>query len=102
MEQVLDLGRHILMEPRRINQSEEVASSHWSREAGTENTTDGFLTRAPSGECSIGRTRKLILPPSPLSRADVSAGKITLISAAPERGLRGRIARPLWTLSAGS
>lgn len=35
-EQGLDLGRHILMEPRRTNQSEEVANSHRSREAGAE------------------------------------------------------------------
>lgn len=35
-EQVLDLGRHILMKPRRTNQSEEVTNSHRSREAGRE------------------------------------------------------------------
>lgn len=94
-EQVLDLGRHILMEPRRTNQSEEVANSHRSREAGTEHHGWGTFhwkkTKAYFATKSFKRGWRLS-----------SEGKRTLISAALERGLRGRAARPLWTLSAGS
>lgn len=65
------------------NLGEPTSQRKWptatDREKQGQNTTDG--------ECSIGRKRKLTLPPSPLSGADVSAGKITLISAALERNL---------------
>lgn len=49
----------------------------------------------------IVRQWKLILPRAPLSRNEIFVSKITLISTALQRRLKGLISQPPWTSSSG-
>lgn len=52
-------------------------------------------------EHAMVRPSKLILPPAPLSRNEIFVSKITLISTALQRSLKGLISQPPWTSSSG-